>query len=203
MTAGKKKKDKEKPTLEELNNLGNEDENLQDEGYDIENEEAVAPGSGEEKTDLQRAEELWQKEKEELLDNLKRKQADIDNLRRISRLEQAEAREYALHHFLCKLLPVLDNIERGIESAAAADNVPAAFVEGLEMIHRQLIQIFEQEEVSAINSVGEMFDPNCHHAVMQVESEEAEPGSVVEELQKGYRHRQRILRPAMVKVCKE
>jgi molecular chaperone GrpE len=203
MTAGKKKESMDQVTSEDIKEKKINDEDLHGECKEIEQKEAVEPDGGEEKTELQMAEELWQKEKEELLDNLKRKQADIDNLRRISRLEQAEAREYALHQFLCKLLPVLDNIERGIESAREADDVPPAFVEGLEMIQRQLVQIFEQEEVNIINSVGERFDPNCHHAVMQVESEEVEPGTIVEELQKGYRHRQRILRPAMVKVCKE
>ncbi len=152
---------------------------------------------------LEEAEKRWQQEKEELLNNLKRKQADIDNLRRISKQEQAEAREYALHEFLCRLLPVLDNLERALGAARATSDLPNSYVEGLEMIHRQLLQIIEQEGVSLIEALGEPFDPHCHHAVMQVESEEEEPGTVLEELQKGYRHRQRILRPAMVKVCKD
>jgi molecular chaperone GrpE len=145
----------------------------------------------------------WQKEKDDLLDQLKRKQADIDNLRRIGKMEQAEAREYALHEFLCRLLPVLDNMERGLEAARAAEDVPSAYIEGLEMIRKQLLQILDQEEVSVIEAVGTAFDPNCHHAVMQVDDHDSEPGSVLEELQKGYRHRKRILRPAMVKVCRE
>ncbi len=145
----------------------------------------------------------WQQEKEELLDRLKRKQADIDNLRRISKIEQAEAREYALYEFLCRLLPVMDNIERGLEAARTAKEIPPAYIEGLEMIHRQLMQILEQENVTVIETEGVPFDPHCHHAVLQVEDRESEPGTVLEELQKGYRHRKRILRPAMVKVCQE
>ncbi len=145
----------------------------------------------------------WQQEKEELLDTIKRKQADIDNLRRISKLEQAEAREYALHQFLNRLLPVLDNLERGLEAARSADNIPEAYVEGLEMIKKQLMQTLEQEGVSTIEAVGCQFDPNCHHAVMQEESADSDPGTVLEELQKGYRHHKRVLRPAMVKVCQE
>ncbi len=145
----------------------------------------------------------WQQEKEELLDTIKRKQADIDNLRRISKLEQAEAREYALHQFLNRLLPVLDNLERGLEAARSTDNIPVAYVEGLEMIRKQLLQTLEQEGVSTIEAVGCQFDPNCHHAVMQEESAESDPGTVLEELQKGYRHHKRVLRPAMVKVCQE
>jgi len=145
----------------------------------------------------------WQQEKDELLEQLKRKQADIDNLRRISKIEQAEAREYALHQFLSRLLPVLDNLERALESARAADNIPDGHVEGLEMIYNQLMQILEQEGVSKIEAVGCKFDPNCHHAVMQEKNDESEPGTVLEELQKGYQHRKRILRPSMVKVCGE
>lgn len=145
----------------------------------------------------------WRQEKEELLDKLKRKQADLDNLRRISKNEQAQAREYALHEFLCRLLPVIDNIERGIEAALNNEDVPAAYIEGLDMIRKQLMQLLEQESVSVIEAEGTIFDPHCHHAVMQVEDKESDPGTVLEELQKGYRHRNRILRPAMVKVCRE
>lgn len=145
----------------------------------------------------------WEQEKEELLDKLKRKQADIDNLRRIGKIEQAEAREYALYEFLCRLLPVIDNLERGLEAARTNKEVPVAHVEGLEMIHKQLMQILEQENVTVIETDGVPFDPHCHHAVMQVKDRDSEPGAVLEELQKGYRHRKRILRPAMVKVCQE
>lgn len=152
---------------------------------------------------LDKEENDWEQEKEELLDKIKRKQAEMDNLRRINKMEQAEAREYALYGFLCKLLPVLDNLERGLESARADEDVTQAHVDGLEMIYKQLYQVLEQEGVSVIEAAGTPFDPNCHHAVMEVESEEVEPGCVVEELQKGYRHRKRILRPAMVKVCRE
>ncbi|MDY6826055.1 MAG: nucleotide exchange factor GrpE [Bacillota bacterium] len=150
----------------------------------------------------QEIDDLRQKN-EELLDQLKRKQADIDNLRRIARAEQAEMRDYALHDFLCRLLPVLDNLERGLNSAREDKAVPASYVEGLEMIHKQMLQLLEQEGVSEIEAVGTPFDPNCHHAVMQVESDAEEPGTVLEELQKGYKHRTRILRPSMVKVCRD
>lgn len=196
--AGRRKKDKDfkgEEIVDEVKEMDAEKEFSEDESGD--------PGSQSELSELEAAEEKWLQEKEELLDSLKRKQADIDNLRRISKMEQADAREYALHEFLSRLLPVLDNIERALDSARSAENIPAAFVDGLDMIRRQLLQLFEQEGVSMIESVGEQFDPNCHHAVLQIESEEAEPGTVLEELQRGYRHRKRILRPSMVKVCAE
>ncbi len=149
------------------------------------------------------AEEAWEQEKEELLDKIRRKQADIDNLRRIGKNEQAEAREYALFDFLTRLLPVLDNIERAIDSAEQDGKVPDAHLKGLAMIKAQLYQLLEQEGVSTIEAAGQSFDPQCHHAVMQVEDEDSEPGTVIEEMQKGYRHRKRILRPAMVKICRD
>ncbi|MFO7952613.1 MAG: nucleotide exchange factor GrpE [Bacillota bacterium] len=147
--------------------------------------------------------ENWQQEKEELLDRIKRKQAEMDNLRRISKKEQTEAREYALYDFLVRLLPVLDNLERGLETARADEEVPDSYVDGLEMIYKQLYQVLEQEGVCVVEAEGAPFDPHCHHAVMEVESEDEQPGNVVEVLQKGYWHRDRILRPAMVKVCRE
>ncbi|MDW7729190.1 MAG: nucleotide exchange factor GrpE [Bacillota bacterium] len=188
------------------NKEDNGDSKLEKKDFELENEVKTEIEESEvdvELTELEKAEKIWLQEKEELLDSLKRKQADLDNLRRISKMEQSEAREYALYEFLTRLLPVLDNIERGLQSARADEKIPRTFIEGQEMIRKQLIQILEQEGVSLIEAEGEPFDPNCHHAVMQVESEEVEPGTVIEELQKGYRHRQRILRPSMVKVCKD
>lgn len=138
-----------------------------------------------------------------LQEKIMRKQADIDNLRRISKQEQAEARQYALSQFLGRILPVVDNLERALEAARSDEAVPESHVAGLEMINRQLLQTLENEGVSIIEACGEPFDPHCHHAVMQVPDAESEPGIVLEELQKGYRHRDRILRPAMVKVCGE
>lgn len=183
--------DQEKVTAEL--EIGDEEKELMDEAAAIE----------EELSELEKASRIWQQEKDELLDQLKRKQADIDNQRRIGKMEQAEAREYALHEFLNRLLPVLDNLERGLEAARSDEDVPPTYVEGLEMIHKQLLQILEQEEVTIIEAVGCIFDPHCHHAVMQVDDEDSEPGIILEELQKGYRHRKRILRPSMVKVCRE
>lgn len=167
-----------------------------------EQETDLQPEAGAELSEQEAARLEWEKEKAELLDKILRKQAETENLRRISKMEQAEAREYALYDFLNRLLPVLDNIERALEAARTATDLPAPYLEGLEMIRKQLEQILTQEGVSVIEAAGTPFDPHCHHAVMEVESEEHDPGTVTEELQKGYRHRQRILRPSMVKVCR-
>ncbi len=180
-------------------------ENEETKGLEPEAEVTAEEDAAEEDRQAEKDQEApdWQQEKEELLDKLKRKQADIDNLRRIGKIEQAEAREYALHQFLSRLLPVLDNLERALDSARSSEDIPPGHVEGLEMIYKQLTQILEQEGVTKIEAIGCKFDPNCHHAVIQEANDQAEPGTVLDELQKGYRHRRRVLRPSMVKVCGE
>jgi molecular chaperone GrpE len=149
----------------------------------------------------------WEKEIEELTarlqqkhDELLRKQADFDNYRRISKNEKEEVREYALSDFFKKLLPVLDNMERALESARQG-NVASSYVEGLEMIQKQLLTLLDQEGVTVIECVGKPFDPNFHHAVLQEEGE-GEADLVAAELQRGYMHKKRLLRPSMVKVCR-
>jgi molecular chaperone GrpE len=196
MTAKKDKNDLETAANEQ------ELEAKAQEAASLDQEADQPPEAGAELSELEAARLEWENEKAELLDRVLRKQADLDNLRRIGKLEQAEAREYALYDFLNRLLPVLDNIERALEAARSAADLPATYIEGLEMIRKQLEQILTQEGVTVIEAAGTPFDPHCHHAVMEVESEDYDPGTVAEELQKGYRHRQRILRPAMVKVCR-
>ncbi|HED23813.1 MAG TPA: nucleotide exchange factor GrpE [Firmicutes bacterium] len=196
------KKEEQKRAAEETKEGKAAPEDLTEEAVWESKEKEAAPEK-EIPSDQEREINDLRQKNEELLNQLKRKQADIDNLRRIAKAEQAEMREYALHEFLCRLLPVLDNLERGLESARKDQSVPASYIEGLEMIHQQLFQLLEQEGVSTIEAVGTPFDPNCHHAVMQVESDQGEPGTVLEEFQKGYKHRSRILRPSMVKVCRD
>lgn len=159
----------------------------------------AAAADAEQLSEHEQEKQAWKREKEELMDRLLRKQADFDNYRRISRSEKEETREYALFEFAAKLLPVLDNLERAMQSASG-EQVPGSYIEGLEMIYRQLLGLLEQEGVTVMEAAGRPFDPNYHHAVLQVE--EGEPGCVAGELQKGYLFKNRVLRPAMVKVCK-
>ena len=148
----------------------------------------------------------WEKEIEELTarlqqkhDELLRKQADFDNYRRISKNEKEEVREYALSDFFKKLLPVLDNMERALESARQG-NVASSYVEGLEMIQKQLLTLLEQEGVTVIECVGKPFDPNFITRCCRKRGGEAD--LVAAELQRGYMHKKRLLRPSMVKVCR-
>lgn len=130
-----------------------------------------------------------------------RVQADFENFRRRTRSEKEELSRYASRSVLEKLLPFFDNFERAL--AASRENKDFdALVKGLDMVHKQLLQVMEQEELKPIEAVGQPFNPEYHQAVMQVETEEHEEGIVVEELQKGYMLKDKVIRPSMVKVSK-
>lgn len=166
--------------------------------------EPLPPESGTERASsdsaLQAAEAAWAREKDELICLAQRKQADLENFRRISRMKEEEIRTYGLFDFLEKLLPVLDNLERALLTASEDEGVPESYLQGLLMIRRQLQQLLEQEGVVEIEALGKQFDPHYHDAVMQIASGEGDPGSVVEELQKGYLYKDRVLRHTKVKV---
>ena len=150
--------------------------------------------------DVHAAEAAWAREKDELICLAQRKQADLDNFRRISRMKEEEIRTYGLFDFLERLLPVLDNLERALITASGDEGVPESYLQGLLMIRKQLLQLLEQEGVVEIEALGKQFDPHYHDAVMQIASGEGDPGSVVEELQKGYLYKDRVLRHTKVKV---
>lgn len=128
-----------------------------------------------------------------------RAQADFDNYRRRTLKEREELAAYASMKLVTQLLPIVDNFERATNAAAQGGD-SESFLKGIEMIFRQLSQTLEQEGLKPIESVGEPFNPDFHQAIMQVESDEHEEGIVVEEVQKGYMLKDRVLRPAMVKV---
>jgi molecular chaperone GrpE len=128
-----------------------------------------------------------------------RAQADFDNFRRRSRLDQEAAQKYRAQSLVSEIIPALDNFERALQIEADNDQTKS-LLQGMNMVYNQLVQALQNEGVEAINSVGEQFDPHLHQAVMQVEDENFESNTVVEELQKGYKLKDRVIRPAMVKV---
>lgn len=136
---------------------------------------------------------------DELQNRLLRTQADFDNFRRRTRSEKEEAAKYASQNVIEQLLPVVDNFERAVSASKENQDVEA-LLKGLDMIYRQLGQVLEGEGVKPIEAVGQPFNPEYHHAVMQVESDEHEAGTVIEELQRGYMLKDKVIRPAMVKV---
>lgn len=143
--------------------------------------------------------ETLRMEKDEVVGLLQRVKADFDNYRKRTVAEKEEIRSYALFDFVCKIIPVLDNLDRAMESAENKD-VPKTYIEGLDMIRKQISQLLEQHGVSPIDALGCSFDPHFHEAVMQTDEGENEPNTVVEEFQRGYVMKDRVLRPAMVKV---
>jgi molecular chaperone GrpE len=128
-----------------------------------------------------------------------RTQADFDNFRRRSRMEKEEFAKYASMKLIEQLLPIVDNMDRALTSSRDTTDFDA-LVKGVEMTFRQLEQVLEQEGLKKMDAVGQPFNPEFHQAIMQVDSDEHEEGIVVEEMQKGYILKDKILRPAMVKV---
>lgn len=155
--------------------------------------------SDEPKTLQEEVEQLRQ-EKEENYQKMLRVQAEFENFKKRSLREKETANKYKAQDTVNELLPAIDNFERALQV-----DVPEAqdsFVEGISMVYRMLKDALKAQNVEEIETVGKEFDPNLHHAVMQVEDAEAESNTVVEELQKGYMLKDRVLRPAMVKVNK-
>jgi molecular chaperone GrpE len=135
---------------------------------------------------------------EEMNDRYKRLQADFDNFRRRTRMEKDDLSKVVAQNVILELLPILDNFERAIGSAASHD--AASLLTGVEMIYRQFNVALEKLEVSPVKAVGEQFDPQMHEAVMRVEDASQPDGLILEELQKGYIVKGKVIRPSMVKV---
>jgi molecular chaperone GrpE len=128
-----------------------------------------------------------------------RLQADFDNYRRRMKLDFEAAEKYRAQAIILELLPAMDNFERALK--AEVDNDQAkSLLQGMEMIYRSLLEAIKREGAEPIEAVGEQFDPHLHQAVMQVEAEGTESGIVLEEFQKGYKLKDRVIRPSMVKV---
>jgi len=136
---------------------------------------------------------------EELEDRVKRQMAEFENFRKRTDKEKNAMFETGAKSVIEKILPVVDNFERGLASIPEIEK-ESPFAEGMEMIYKQLMQELEKMEVKPIPAVGEEFNPEFHNAVMQVESEEFESGIIAQELQKGYTYRDSVVRHSMVAV---
>ena len=142
--------------------------------------------------------ERLRQERDTLLDRLARLQAEFDNFRKRSTREQQEFRDYALADALQSLLPVVDSFDRALHSPARDSD---EFHAGIELINRQFHDALAKLGVEPIAARGEPFDPNLHQAVQMVETDEAEHHHILDELQRGYKLKNRLLRPAMVRVA--
>ena len=137
---------------------------------------------------------------EELTDMVKRQMAEFDNYRKRTEKEKASMYEIGAREVIEKILPIVDNFERGL-AAVPEEEKETPFVDGMNKIYRQLLSVFEGMGVKAIESVGQEFNPDYHNAVMHVEDEEAGENVVVEEFQKGYTYKDTVIRHSMVKVA--
>ena len=137
---------------------------------------------------------------EELKDRLVRQMAEFDNYRKRTDKEKKQNYEIGASDFILKILPVVDNFERGLGAMTDADK-ESSFAQGIEMIYKQLITVLEDLGVTPIEAVGQEFDPNLHNAVMHAEDEELGENIVAEEFQKGYKYKDTVLRHSMVKVA--
>ena len=135
----------------------------------------------------------------ELEDTTKRQLAEFENFRRRTEKEKSTMFDMGAKSVIEKILPVIDNFERGLASVPA-DEAEDGFYNGMNMIYKQLLGELDKIGVKPIEAKGKEFDPNLHNAVMQVQSDELESGTVAEELQKGYTYHDSVVRHAMVSV---
>lgn len=136
---------------------------------------------------------------EELNDKIRRQMAEFDNFRKRTEREKSQMYEIGAKSIIEKILPVVDNFERGL-AAVPEEEKEDAFIQGMDKVYKQLMTELENVGVKPIEAVGQEFNPDFHNAVMQVESEEFESGIVAQELQKGYMYRDSVVRHSMVAV---
>jgi molecular chaperone GrpE len=136
----------------------------------------------------------------DLKDRLMRQMAEFDNYRKRTEKEKKQNYEIGASDFILKVLPVVDNFERGLEALDEAER-EGSFAKGIDLIYRQLLKVLEDEGVTPIECVGKPFDPVYHNAVTMQPSDTYESGTVMQEFQKGYMYKERVLRHSMVIVA--
>lgn len=151
------------------------------------------------KTEKKQEKDKMKEKVDELEDKVKRQMAEFDNFRKRTEKEKASMFEMGAKSVVEKMLPVIDNFERGL-AAIPEDNADSPFAEGMNMIYKQLMEQMNAIGVKPIEAVGVEFNPDFHNAVMQVESDEFESGIIAQELQKGYIYRETVVRHSMVAV---
>lgn len=206
------KKEFDESIVEENTSGSSSEEEQQEEVSEETVDEAVAEEEKEEsgestaggKKKSARALEIELKKSQEkvadLTDKYQRLMAEFENARKRTAKEQSRMYDVGAKEVLAKLLPVVDNFERGLD-ALSDEEKEDAFAQGIEKIYQQLMAVFEEIGVKAMDAAGKEFDPEYHNAVMHVEDEELGENLVVEEFQKGYMYKDSVLRHSMVKVA--
>ncbi|MEQ2371385.1 nucleotide exchange factor GrpE [Blautia sp. CLA-JM-H16] len=203
----KKKSEEQEAETEIPVTDGDQEENLTPEGEELPEEETKTPGeeaAPEDKKEEKKTSFFGKKKKdkseqkvEELTDRLKRTMAEFDNFRKRTEKEKSSMYIIGAKEIVEKILPVVDNFERGLAQAQEGD----AFADGMKMIYKQLTTTLDDLGVKPIEAVGKEFNPDFHNAVMHVEDEEVGENIVVEEFQKGYTYKDFVVRHSMVKVA--
>lgn len=139
-----------------------------------------------------------EKNSKNYFERLQRSMADFDNFRKRTISEKASMYSNGVRDTIEKLLPILDNFERAVETSVDKEN---SLYTGIEMILKQFKEFMKSMEVEEIKAVGEKFDPNFHNAVMHIDDENYGESEVIEQLQKGYKYKDKVIRPSMVKVA--
>ena len=191
--------EEEVDTVTEENSIQEEEaEASEEDSIEEEGQEKESKGLFKKKKADKKQEALKQRV-EELEDRVIRQMAEFDNFRKRTEKEKATMFETGARSIIEKILPVVDNFERGLSSIPEEEK-GSGFADGMQMIYKQLMSELEKLEVKPIEAVGKEFDPVYHNAVMQVESEEYESGVVAQELLKGYTYRDAVVRHSMVGV---
>ena len=192
--------DKSTPDEDELNTQATENHN---EDQDSEDKNLESEKKEKEDEKLSPEEEL-----ETLKDKLARTFAEMENQRRRFEKEKEDAYEYGGYSFAKEALNLLDNLERSkavLESDEKLKNTDALkkIVEHLDIINNDMLSIFKKNNIEPVKSINEKLDPNLHQAMLEIEDESKEPGTIVQEIQKGFMMKDRLLRPALVAVSKK
>ena len=190
-----------------------EEKELEKENQETEASEEKEAKASETDKETEKSEDAGKKEKapekkkdpkdekiDELNDKLRRSMAEFDNYRKRTDKEKSAMYEIGAKDVIEKILPIVDNFERGL-AAVPEEEKDSPFADGMTKIYKQMMTVFEEMGVKAIDAVGEEFNPDYHNAVMHVEDEEAGENVVVEEFQKGYLYKDHVVRHSMVKVA--
>ena len=188
-------KENSEETVEET-----EDNTAEAEEVTEENEEATEESAGRKFFGKKNKKDKKDEKIEELTDKVIRQMAEFDNFRKRTEKEKAQMYEIGAKDIIDKILPVIDNFERGL-AVVPEDKKEDSFVQGMEMIYKQFMTTLESAGVKVIEAVGQEFNPDFHNAVMHVEDDEVGENIVVEEFQKGYMYRESVVRYSMVKVA--
>lgn len=201
------KKDIDIEEVKDENSVDDAVEETTDTAEDKKEETSKEEASGEETPKKEKkfgrkkdkAVEKLEEKVKELEDMRVRQLAEFENFRKRSEKEKSQMFEVGAKSVIEKILPVMDNFERGLQGVPEEEK-DAPFVKGVEMVYKQMLTAFEEMGVKPIEAVGKEFDPNLHNAVMAVDDDSLESGTVAEEMQKGYMYKESVVRHSMVKV---